>query len=140
MDCRNLPVRNSRATKLDLNLYLLAILSLLATCSCSARAIGQPNLDKLKDRAYEAVCVGMPIEDAKIQMEKLGFRCELVENGTINYTDATHPQGEAIRNVTFLRCIVRSRTVVGQSALNVQLLVEDGKVKEIYKKYANVSF
>lgn len=139
MDCRNLPVRDSRATKLDLNLYLLAMLSMLATCSCSARAIGQPDLGKLYDRALGAVSVGMPVEDAKIQLEKLGFTCELVENGTIMYTDKTHPNITTIRNVRFLQCIVRSRTVVGQSALNIQLLVEDGKVKQIYKLFSHVS-
>jgi hypothetical protein len=86
-----------------------------------------------------AVRVGMPVEDAKIQMEKLGFTCKLVENGTITYTDPTHPQGAAIRNVKFLQCIARRRLVVGESALDVQLLVEDGKVKEIYKEFATIA-
>ena len=136
---RNLPVGNSRIVNVDLSLYYFTILLLLVTCSCSARAIGQPNLDKLLDRARMTVSVGMPVEDAKIKMEKLGFTCKLVENGTITYTDATNPQRAAIRNVKFLQCIARSRIIVGESVLDVQLLVEDGKVKEIYKVFETIA-
>lgn len=136
---RNLPVGNSRIVNVDLSLYYFTILLLVVTCSCSARAIGEPNLDKLLDRAEMTVSVGMPVEDAKIQMEKLGFTCKLVENGTITYTDPSNPQGASIRNVKFLRCIARSRIIVGESTLSVKLLVEDGKVKEVYNSIHTVA-
>lgn len=132
MDCRKLPVKDSQITNVDWAFLFLTFFSLLATCSCSTRAIGQPDLQKLHDRTYEVVSIGMPIEDAKIQMEKLGFGCELIENGTIKFTDETHPNITTIRNVTFLECIRMGRSGPIAGAITVQLLIKDGRVEKMY--------
>lgn len=125
---------NCRSWKVNLTLCFAVILALTPSYSCRiARGIGQPDLDSLYNRVLDEVAIGTSLEDATLQMKGLGFHCEFIQDGTIMFTDQANPNVTLIRHVTFLRCISRGRVGPVTGGLRVQLLVEDGYVKRIYR-------
>lgn len=128
------PFVNCWSGKVNLTLCFAVILALLPSFSCRiARGIGQPDLDSLYNRVLDEVTIGTSLEDATLQMKGLGFHCEFIQDGTIMFTDQANPNVTLIRHATFLRCISRGRVGPVTGGLRVQLLVEDGYVKRIYR-------
>lgn len=119
--------------------HILTMFILMQLVGCNS----PPPIHRTSRHSTEGIKKGIPMTEAISIMEKNGFNCGVIENGTFTAQekdDLGRPVERAVQDITFIKCIKTSSSGVVRSKKQVALILDtEGNVSDILQRVDNTA-